>query len=592
MQYFQVKAPGEDEDPYEIIDISKSSTLRIKSAEVMSDQNLAEAVAKKLDKHAVKKENQKQKGEDKNLGEGPIKNEKNDRSSPKVEKHIKVKQTDEKVQNGNSSPAVSRDEGTPRSRSKAKKFVSEDLEGLRSDFASQQGVKEVNIETIKGVKKKSMNQIHSVNGASVSASPVAKNSADIHITDAEAQIKPVQEVKEDKLKSESEKIAYDQCERVEVIEEICVQSTAFQTTKSVDETDRSRTRSKSPWRPKDNHVEDSESPLRQKAEDSENQTGRGKLQKEDVASIASGEKNRRSRSKSKAKKFAQNDLEVLRTDFAKQQGVKEVVVATNVPVDLFSKKRSNHANRNQEETGKFEEIVCSESQNNTSSEPVQKVNIIGVEVEKGVSGSDDITNVDALKSVEDMERDKEEARLADMALWKPAPAPFELPESQYPPKLNEKLSVLPGSLKVVKPVKETAKQQSVKNNKVAKTKSVVEPVAQVSTPKDKKKPKNQQNKLVPDDLESVKTDYTKEQGVKEVKVDEKSEPEKQQLTSISLGVEEVGEFEEIDSPEESGDTKRMEQISDIKSFLSAICSILFVSPLSSGESISSNSPTS
>ena len=324
MQYFQVKAPGEDEDPYEIIDISKSSTLRIKSAEVMSDQNLAEAVAKKLDKHAVKKENQKQKDEDKNLGEGPIKNEKNDRSSPKVEKHIKVKQTDEKVQNGNSSPAVSRDEGTPRSRSKAKKFVSEDLEGLRSDFASQQGVKEVNIETITGVKKKSMNQIYSVNGASVSAWPVAKNSADIHITDAETQIKPVQEVKEDKMKSESEKIAYDQCERVEVIEEICVQSTAFQTTKSVDETDRSRTRSKSPWRPKDNHVEHSESPMRLEAEKSENQTEKGKLQKEDVASIASGGKNRRSRSKSKAKKFAPDDLEALRTDFAKQQGVKEV----------------------------------------------------------------------------------------------------------------------------------------------------------------------------------------------------------------------------------------------------------------------------
>ena len=562
-----MKAPGEDEDPYEIIDLSQSSTLRVKSAEVTSDQSLAEAVAKKLDKHAVKKETQKQKVEDKKLGEGPIKKEKNDKSSPKVEKHVKVKQTDEKVQNGNSSPAiqshaVSRDEGTPRSRSKAKKFASEDLEGLRLDFASQQGVKEVNMETAQGVKEKSMNQIHSVNGASVSTSAIAKNCADIHITDAETQIKLVQEVKEDKLKSEYEKIAYDQCERVEVIEEICLQTKAFQTTKSVDETDRSRTRSKSPWRPKDNHVEDSK-------EKSEIQTEKGKLQKEDETSIASGGKNRRSRSKSKAKKFAPDDLEALRIDFAKQQGVKEVVVATNVPVDLFSKKSPNYANRNQDETGTFEEIVCSESKNITFSEPAQKVNIIGLEVDKGVSGSDDKTNFDAGKSLEDIEKDKEEARLADMALWKPAPAPFELPESQYPPKMIEKLSVLPGSLKVVMPVKETVKQQAVQDNKVAKTKSV-EPVAQVSTPKDQKKTKSKPKKFVPDDLESIRTGYSKEQGVKEVAVYEEPKTEKQQQTSKSLGIEEIGDFEEIDSPEESVNTKRTEQIAEKKDLIADI----------------------
>ena len=579
--YEIVKPPGEEEDPYEMIDISKSSTLRVKSAEVMSDQKLAEAVAKKLEKHGVKKENQKRKDEDKKLVEGPITKEKNGRASPKEENRVKVKEADEKVQNGKSSPAinshaVSRDEKTPQSRSKAKKFSPGDLEGLRSDFASQQGVKEVNMETTPGLKEKSMNQIHSVNGANASASPIAKNTADIHTTDAETQIKIVKEVKEDKLKSNYENIANDQCERVEAIEEICVETKSFQTTQSVDKTDRSRTRSKSPWLPKENHVEDSKAPMPLKTEKSLSQAEKGKSQKEDVASIASGGKNRRSRSKSKPKKFAPDDLEALRTDFAKQQGVKEVEVVSNLPVDLFSKKRPNPSNCNQDETGKFEEIVCSESHNITSSEPVHKVNIIGVEAEKGVNRVNDIPNTDAGKLMEDIEKEKEEARLADMALWKPAPAPFELPESQYPPKVNEKLSVLPGSLKGVKPVKETAKQQGVQDSKAANTKSVVEPVPQVSTPKDKKKNKSKLNQLVPDDLESLRTGYSKEETVVKnspglvSKVYEGPTPEEQQQSSKLLGVEEVGEFEEIDSPKESVNTKRPEQTAEKKDFLADI----------------------
>merc|ERR1712226_144622 len=53
----QVKAVVEDEDPYEKIDISasKASTLRVKSAETINEDKLAEKVAENLKKQAAKK---------------------------------------------------------------------------------------------------------------------------------------------------------------------------------------------------------------------------------------------------------------------------------------------------------------------------------------------------------------------------------------------------------------------------------------------------------------------------------------------------------------------------------------------------------
>merc|ERR1719494_471303 len=72
---------------------------------------------------------------------------------------------------------------------------------------------------------------------------------------------------------------------------------------------------------------------------------------------------KRSRSKSKTKKFAPDDLETLRADFARKQGVKEVVETENAAKELTSNDKSdNHKNgslQKKENAGDFEEVTNS-----------------------------------------------------------------------------------------------------------------------------------------------------------------------------------------------------------------------------------------
>merc|ERR1712223_1622887 len=71
----------------------------------------------------------------------------------------------------------------------------------------------------------------------------------------------------------------------------------------------------------------------------------------------------RSRSKSKTKKFAPDDLETLRADFARKQGVKEVVETENAASPLTSNdKADQHKNgslQKKEKIGDFEEVTNS-----------------------------------------------------------------------------------------------------------------------------------------------------------------------------------------------------------------------------------------
>merc|ERR1712223_2209953 len=71
----------------------------------------------------------------------------------------------------------------------------------------------------------------------------------------------------------------------------------------------------------------------------------------------------RPRSKSKTKKFAPDDLETLRADFARKQGVKEVVETENAAKELTSNDKSDqHKNgslQKKEKIGDFEEVTNS-----------------------------------------------------------------------------------------------------------------------------------------------------------------------------------------------------------------------------------------
>ena len=85
-------------------------------------------------------------------------------------------------------------------------------------------------------------------------------------------------------------------------------------------------------------------------------------------------KERRSRSKSKTKKFASDDLESMRADFARKQGVKEVLGVENIPKELPSVSKNDKTDQpkngglqKNEETGEFEEIAIPK----TDKTPVQ-----------------------------------------------------------------------------------------------------------------------------------------------------------------------------------------------------------------------------
>merc|ERR1712223_1266306 len=71
----------------------------------------------------------------------------------------------------------------------------------------------------------------------------------------------------------------------------------------------------------------------------------------------------RPRSKSKTKKFAPDDLETLRADFARKQGVKEVVETENAAKELtFNDKSDQHKNgslQKKAKIGDFEEVTNS-----------------------------------------------------------------------------------------------------------------------------------------------------------------------------------------------------------------------------------------
>ena len=75
-------------------------------------------------------------------------------------------------------------------------------------------------------------------------------------------------------------------------------------------------------------------------------------------------KERRSRSKSKTKKFASDDLESMRADFARKQGVKEVLEVENILKDLPSVSKTDRfdqpKNGGLQKKGEFEEIVASQ----------------------------------------------------------------------------------------------------------------------------------------------------------------------------------------------------------------------------------------
>merc|ERR1712192_183803 len=197
-------------------------------------------------------------------------------------------------------------------------------------------------------------------------------------------------------------------------------------------------------------------------------------------------KERRSRSKSKTKKFASDDLESMRADFARKQGVKEVL------------------------------------------------------------------------KVDDVEKEKEAERLADEALWKPAPAPYEAPDAPRPKELpsvskNDKTDQPKnGGLQKKEATGEFEERAILKSDKttVQHSTSLTRTVSNGSESgsRSRSKPKNKAKKFAADDLEAMRAGFAKQQGVKEVKIVKDLPPV---AVAKVKAVEEEEVFEEIMSPEEA-----------------------------------------
>merc|ERR1712192_242119 len=205
-------------------------------------------------------------------------------------------------------------------------------------------------------------------------------------------------------------------------------------------------------------------------------------------------KERRSRSKSKTKKFASDDLESMRADFARKQGVKEVL------------------------------------------------------------------------KVDDVEKEKEAERLADEALWKPAPAPYEAPDASRPKELpsvskNDKTDQPKnGGLQKKDATGELKERAIPKTDKTP----VQHSTSQVSNESEsgsrsRSKSKNKAKKFAADDLEAMRAGFAKQQGVKEVKI-VKDLPAVGGLRVKAVEEEEV--FEEIMSPEEAQLLSQQQQRDD------------------------------
>merc|ERR1719300_118921 len=136
------------------------------------------------------------------------------------------------------------------------------------------------------------------------------------------------------------------------------------------------------------HILDKES-LRSKSKESTKETDDQNKKREVVEEIcfetkayttteSTEVKDRRSRSKSKTKKFESDDLESMRADFARKQGVKEVLEVENIPKELASNSKNDKTDQpkngclqKKEETGEFENIGTPKMETGPNKTPVQ-----------------------------------------------------------------------------------------------------------------------------------------------------------------------------------------------------------------------------
>jgi len=328
----QMKETVDDDDPYEKIDISasKASTLRIKSDEKLNEITLAEKVAENLNKKA-KKEAVEQK-------KTPVDERKKykENTNKKKEEPLLNGKSDEVFEEVCVTPmpeAKVKSETKYQPKGKMKKFLPGDLNCLRSSYAKQQGVKEVKArtpspspnrkDTLKSSTDKKISTTAGFNDDK-KAVTVTKNDqlpvSDSIIADKDIEKEIMQDIIDEQmgeLKYEEEitgivqSIKDDEVpnKRVQVVEEICVQ------TYIAPKTEKESTTVK---------------------------------------------KEKTPQAKKKGKKFSVNDLATVRSEYAKEQGVKEVVMVNELPITLTKEKVVKS------------EIVCPELQPYSSQEQEEK----------------------------------------------------------------------------------------------------------------------------------------------------------------------------------------------------------------------------
>jgi len=329
--------PVEEEDLYEKIDISnsKASTIRVKTDEVMSEHTLAEAVAKKLEKESKKNEEQfksdpkvstgkkskcSEKGKEVNGNSEYVASETKENVSIKTNKQNKIELGSDSKSTGNSTIAgksteeqVSKgDSGktpkSPKNKGKGKKFAANELENMRSDFAKQQGVREVKRDNRETVV--------------VSAKP-----DDLVQSDNDGR----------QLHSDRDAGKVHNNERKDA----------------------------------DRNVEQTNQNVVQK-------------RKSDVNETKSFDN--KTKSPKKTKKFAINDLESMRADFAQQQGVKEVIAAPKDPTRDVVKTNNKKSEKNEAGSSRKQTtVVETKSDNFMEKEEILTVMSTSVESQAEIS---------------------------------------------------------------------------------------------------------------------------------------------------------------------------------------------------------------
>merc|ERR1712013_305425 len=294
------KPPADEEDPYEKIDISASKASTLRVKG--RDLEGEEKLAREVAKQLEKKEVAKQ------LEQKANAEAKWDRNGTKSELTMKLTsdETGGQMSNGNSKngtiPNETREDKSVESKQKKGKRKTKKEEKLESPIhAENMSSGGITEKVVLSVEPSALVQEGGKNEASIDENDDQKDVLVQQENNHSISQTPTQPIKKETPKEIEQTITKE-----EVIEEICFETKAYTTTEV------------------DDH---------------------------------------RSRSKSKTKKFAPDDLETLRTDFARKQGVKGVVETENAAKELTSNDKSdNHKNgslQKKENAGDFEEVTNS-----------------------------------------------------------------------------------------------------------------------------------------------------------------------------------------------------------------------------------------